>query len=339
MTTLREVANIAGVNISTISRFLSGDLNVKPGTEQRIMRAMERTNYHPNIVARSLRKGKTDTLAVIVPDIYQPGISGIVAGIDERINDTEYTLVVLMTANDAAREQKALRTLLQMMIDGIILVGHAFDSSKPVETVDDDSNRALNAIKEANIPVTFVSRNYEQSSFSEVCPDQENGAYQLTLHLLERGYRSIGMIVGSINHPSDTQKLKGYKRALQTKNVDFRKELVAEGFYRRNQVSNATSQLIRQSVDAIFCSTDDMAVAALKHVRQAGLSVPGDMAIAGYGGSNWADLVTPKLTTVDVHLENLGSAAADLLLSLIEGKSDPPILDVLPVHLRVGESA
>lgn len=336
MPTLHDVARIAKVNISTISRFLSGKLKVRPETEQRIQQAVEETNYMPNIVARSLREGKTYSIAAVVPDIYQPGIYEEVKGVDQRIQDTDYTLMVLMTGNSACRERAAISTVHQMMIDGVILVGRPIEAADP--NCNNTSSHAINALKDSGVPVVLVSRSFEKSDISEVCPDQEDGGFQLTGHLLERGYSAIGMIVGSKEHPSSIRKIAGYKRALKEKNIAFRDDLVVEGYYQPDLVSKVTSQLVDLGVEAIFCSTDRKAVTTLKYLQKAGLSVPRDIAVAGYGGTQWADIVTPKLTTVDVHVEELGSTAADLLLGQLNGKIKDPVLDVHQVHLRVAES-
>lgn len=338
MVTLREVANIAKVNVSTVSRFLSGQLRVKPETERRIRSAMALTGYRPNAIARSLRQGRTNILAVIVPDIYQPGLSGIVAGIDKIISGTAYTLILLMTSNDIDREQEALNTVLEMMIDGVVIVGRAFGPNQVHDYWDDESNVRLAAMKRAGIPVTFVSRNSSRSTYSEVCPDQESGGHMLARHLLDRGWRFLGMVVGSREHPSDAAKIQGFRRALVEADIAFRDDMVVEAHFRQENVPVATERLLRQGIDAVLCSSDLMAVAALKHLREVGLSVPGDIAVAGYGGTYWADSVTPRLTTVDVGLEQMGEEAAAMLLGILGGETEAPTFKVMPVELRVGES-
>ncbi len=331
MATLHDVAQLSKVNISTISRYLSGELKVRPETEERILRSLEQTKYYPNWVARSLRRGATNTLAVIIPDIYQPGIAGIVEGIDRRVRNADYTLVLLMTGNQISREVECLSTLCVGRVDGVILVGRPADAG-----VDDQH---VEHLKEQGVPVVYVARNFGESNIPEICPDQEDGAFQTTFHLLEKGYRAIGIIIGTRDHPDSLRKLSGYRRALQSKGLEFKEEFVIEGQYRSDSAKEATAQLLRRGVDAIFGITDMMAVAALKYVQESGLSVPEDIAIASYGGTLWADMVTPTLTTVVVDLESEGFAAADLLLRLIKGDLDIPMLDVRPVHLKIGQSS
>lgn len=331
MATLHDVARLAQVNVSTISRYLSGELKVRPETEERILQSLEQTKYYPNLIARSLRKGATNTLAAVIPDIYQPGIAGIVAGIDRRVRSADHTLVLLMTGNQASGEAKCLRTLLARKVDGIIVVGRPADVS--------GQDRHAELVKEQGIPVVYVARNFAESNIPEVCPDQEDGAFQVTLHLLERGYRALGIIVGTREHPDSLRKLAGYQRALQSKGLEFKEEWVVEGQYHSDSAKEATARLLQRGMDAILCTTDMMAVAALKHIQENGMSVPKDIAITGYGGTSWADLVTPTLTTVVVDLEKEGFVAADLLLRLIDGESDIPMLDIRPVHLKVGQSS
>jgi LacI family transcriptional regulator len=328
MTTLNDLAKIAQVNVSTISRYLSGELKVTPATEERIKDAIARTNYQPNLLARSLRRGKTDTVAVLVPDVYQIGISGIIAGLDQRINHSSKTLMILMTGNSRKRESDALLELCHRRIDGIIIVGKAFEG--------EESNQGIEALERASIPRVLVSRNFAESSIVEIAPDQEDGALQLTEYLIGCGYQKIGLILGSRQHPGDNLKLAGYRRALQAHDLEYAEDLVVEGHYTTENINHIVSKLIDKGVDAIFCATDTMAISALQYIQFAGLSVPGDIAIAGYGGGGWPDRPIPNLTTVDVHIKQLGSTAGSLLLDIIDGKDDFEMLNISPVHIKVG---
>jgi len=328
MTTLNDLAKIAQVNVSTISRYLSGELKVTPATEARIKDAIAETNYQPNLLARSLRRGKTDTVAVLVPDVYQIGISGIIAGIDTRICSSSKTLMILMTGNSRERETEAILELCHRRIDGIIIVGKAFEG--------EESNQGIEALEEASIPRVLVSRNFAQSNIVEIAPDQADGAFQLTEHLIKCGYTKIGLILGARNHPGDILKLAGYRKALQAYDVPYREDLVAEGHYKTENINRIVSKLLQEGADAIFCATDTMAVSALQFVQFSGLSVPGDIAIAGYGGGGWPDMPIPNLSTVDVHIKQLGTTAGSLLLDIIDGKDDFAMLNITPVHLKVG---
>ena len=328
MTTLNDLAKIAQVNVSTISRYLSGELKVTPATEARIKDAITQTNYHPNLLARSLRKGKTDTVAVLVPDVYQIGISGIIAGIDQRICSSSKTLMILMTGNSRKRETEAILELCHRRIDGIIIVGKAFEG--------EESNQGIEALEEAGIPRVLVSRNFAESNIVEVAPDQADGAYQLTEHLIKCGYNKIGLILGAKSHPGDILKLAGYRKSLQAHGIEFNEDLVMEGLYTTENINRIVSKLLQNKVDAIFCTTDTMAISAMQYIQGAGLSVPGDIAIAGYGGGGLPDMPIPNLTTVDVHIKELGSNAGNLLLDIIDGKDDFAMLNILPVHLKVG---
>jgi LacI family transcriptional regulator len=328
MTTLNDLAKIAQVNVSTISRYLSGELKVTPSTEARIKDAIDQTHYQPNLLARSLRKGKTDTVAVIVPDIYQIGISGIIAGIDKRISSSSKTLMILMTGNSRKRENEAIVELCHRRIDGIIIVGKAFEG--------EESDQGIEALENASIPRVLVSRNFAESSIVEIAPDQESGAFQLTEHLIDRGYRKIGLILGSRQHPGDILKLDGYSKALQAHGLDFNEDLVVEGHYTIENINRIVSKLLSEGVDAIFCATDTMAISALQFAQFSGLSVPGEIAIAGYGGGGWPDMPIPNMTTVDAHIKQLGSIAGSLLLDIIGGKTDFSMLNICPVHLKIG---
>ena len=328
MTTLNDLAKIAQVNASTISRYLSGELKVTPATEERIKEAIAQTNYQPNLLARSLRKGMTDTVAVLVPDVYQIGINGIIAGIDKRISSSSKTLMIQMTGNSRKRETEAILELCHRRIDGIIIVGKAFEG--------EESNEGIEALERASIPRLLVSRNFTESNIVEIAPDQADGAFQLTEHLINCGYLKIGLILGSKDHPGDLLKLAGYRHALEAHGMEYSPDLVTEGHYSTVNINRIVSKLRDMGVDAIFCATDTMAISALQFIQFSGLSVPGDIAIAGYGGGGWPELSIPNLTTVDVHIKQLGTTAGSLLLDIIDGKNDFMMLNVTPVHLKVG---
>ncbi len=330
MTTLKDVARIAEVNISTISRYLSGKLNVTPETEMRITHAIQQTGYQPNIIAQSLRSGTNPTIAVVVPDIYQPGISGIVSGIDDRLRSTEYTLTMAMSKGSAWREIEVLKNFRNIMVAGVIVIGHPFGERNTVE--------ALRTAIGEYTPLVFVSRNFRASSVTEICPDQESGAVALTNHLIERGYRSIGIIVGSKDHPDARIKMLGYQKALAINGIDADPNWIEEGFYRASETRAATDRLLRQNVRAIFCTSDMMAVSAALYLQENGYVIPRDIAIAGYGGTIWASIFSPKLTTVDAQVEQLGRMAVERLIHYLNHPVEHPRLVTQPVFLKVGDT-
>lgn len=329
MSTVKHVADLANVNVSTVSRYLSGKLTVTPETEQRILDAIKQTNYQPNIIAQSLRSGSSKTIAVVAPDIYQPGISEIIFGVDNQIRDTEYLLMTIMTQNSSERELVILRILNQMMVGGVVIIGQPSDGINTMEAI----RGAL-----GNTPMIFVSRNFKASDVPEICPDQVSGVSQITKHLLEKGYSKIGLVVGILEHPDAKKKIEGYKQGLASKGIDVKENLIAEGFYRTEETQAAVKYLLTQGIDAVICASDLMAISALKYLQDQGLSIPEDIAVAGYGGTTWADIVTPKLTTVSVKVEELGRSAVANLINIIESESSITDFQIREVSLKLGDS-
>lgn len=330
MSTLKDVARLAGVNISTISRYLSGKLKVTPTTEKRIQLAIQEIGYKPNLIAQSLRSGASNLIGVVVPDIYQPGISGIVYGIDEFIEETRFALTVLMSKTQAKRELQALEQLRNMMVTGVIVIGHPLDETNP--------NHLLRETLGSHIHLTLISRNFVYSDIPEICPDQTNGACLVTSHLLERGYRKIGMIISRREHPDAIRKIYGYHHSMSLQGIEVRDEWIAEGFYDANKTRQAAEQLVKAGVEAIFCTSDEMAIYTIQHLHQQGISIPGQVAVAGYGGASWSQIFTPRLTTVVVKVEEIGRLAAETLIHLITGSAAPRNLLTQPVSLQTGET-
>ena len=330
MATIEDVARLAGVNVSTVSRYLSGKLHVQPETERKIRSALQATHYHPNLLARGLRTGATKSIAAVVPDVYQPGIVAIVAGIERGVKAAGYTLLLSMTGNLTAGEREVVRALAARQVDGLILVGLPRDAGTRIGALDVAGRRG--------IPTVLVSRYFRPSGHVEVCPDQEDGVAQVTAHLIERDRRAIGLVVGTRDHPDSVVKLAGYARAVEEHGVGFREDLVVEGMYDPEVTRRATRELLSRGADSIICTSDGMAVAALKEVQREGCPVPAQIAVAGYGGAPETEIVTPTLTTVVVDLEGQGGIAVELLLRQLGGESDVPELTVRPVSLKVGQS-
>lgn len=330
MATVKHVADLADVNISTVSRYLSGKLTVTPETEQRILNAIKETNYRPNIIAQSLRRGSSNTIAVVAPDIYQPGISEIIFGVDNQIRETDYLLMTIMTQNSFERELAILRILGHMMVGGVVIIGQPSDGINSIEKIRD-------AIGET--PMMFISRNFRESEVPEICPDQVSGVNQMTTYLLERGYQNIGLIVGIAEHPDAIQKIKGYELGLASQGFEANHDLIVEGYYRPEETQEVTKYLLTKNVDAIICASDLMAISAIKYIQDQGLSIPDDVAVTGYGGTTWANIITPKLTTVSVEVDMLGRKAVRNLIEFIDGKLVEPKLIKQAVSLIIGDSA
>jgi len=330
MSTLHDVAKLSNVNISTVSRYLSGKLKVTEETETRIRIALEQTGYKPNLVARSLRSGASNLIGVIVPDIYQPGIAGIIYGIDQYLSSTSCFISLLMTKSQADKEIQALQQFRNMMIQRVIIIGHPLDKKIPnsllSETIGHDSK------------IILISRNFVKSDLIEVCPNQKLGAEILTSHLIKNGYHSIGIIVSRCDHPDAIQKIHGYAQTLIMNGIEVKKEMIQEGYYEPKATAKATEMLLRQNVDAIICTSDEMAFYCIEYLHQKGISIPQQVAVAGYGGSKWYQSFNPKLTTIVVHVEELGYKAAEMLINFEKYKGLNNSLITLPVELRVGDS-
>ncbi len=330
MTTLHDVAKLARVNISTVSRYLSGKLKVKPETEARITIAIEQTGYKPNLIARSLRSKSSNLLGIAVPDIYQPGIAGIIYGIDQYLSTTSYFLSLLMYKSQAEREVNALRQFREMMVGGVIVIGHPLDKTNP--------NTLLRETLGTDTPMVLISRNFSPSDIAEICPDQVQGATLVSRHLLERGFRRIGVILSQRDHPDARMKLLGYERGMREKGIAVDNELIQEGYYEYEATKGATDKLLEKRVDAIFCTTDEMAIYTIERLRERGIGIPDSVAVAGYGGSAWLQMISPKLTTVIVQVEELGRKAAEMLIGEVETREKGVMFCTLPVKLRVGDT-
>ena len=311
MVTLKEVSKYAKVNPSTISRYLSNKLKVKPETERRILEAIRETNYRPNYVARALKTNSTLNIGVIAPSGSNPLFAEIISGIGTVLSRNEFTFFLVTSENKADLELAGLHTLHSKLVDGVIIL----NSNIPCETFIDLADEK--AIKEE--PLVFVNSMYSCEHFARVLSNFAQGAYDATSHLINCGRKNIGMITGRVAEEESDIKKSGYKRALEEHGILLEERKIIPGGYNFDGGYKAAKELIEKfAPDAIFAANDLMAIAAMRCAANLGISVPEKLAVIGYGNTDASQFTTPMLSTVDQQKLYSGECAAELLLLQME---------------------
>lgn len=306
--TIIDVARESGVSYSTVSRALTGYAFVKPSTRDKVLRAAEKLGYVPNQQARSLAGGRSNLIGVLVPNLGNGYISEIIRGVDEQLAESNYNLILYTTHRHRGKESSYVATIMNGAADGLLLV------------VPLTSTTYLDTLRKQNFPYVLIDQLDRQDKSAIVRATNWQGAYDATSYLIQLGHRRIGIITGLMELTSATERLDGYRAALNDHQVPILDELISEGdFWERGGYRAAQKLLdLPQLPTAIFASNDLSAFGAMEAIRERGLRIPEDISIVGFDDIPQAPYTYPRLTTVHQPLNQMGRTAVTMLLDLIE---------------------
>ncbi|MDZ7718471.1 MAG: LacI family DNA-binding transcriptional regulator [Balneolaceae bacterium] len=314
--TLKQIAEELGISAMTVSRAINNRSNVDGKTKERILRKAREMGYTPNYIAKSLVSKKTFTIGVVVPEIAHSFFAEAIQGIEEVTFKGNYQLILTHSAEDKERERQALETLQSKRVDGILV--------SSAETVDDHTT--YKKIVKSNTALVFFDRCVEEIGASCVSVDDRNGAYNITKHLIDHGYKTIAHLSGPLNLKISRERLAGYKKALSEENILIDENLIVESGFREKGGYEAMNRLLdtheNDSPRAVFAINDPAAFGAMEAIYKRGLSIPEDIAIVGFSDDIRADLMKSPLTTVKQSSFELGKRAAQKLIRLIENENE-----------------
>ncbi|MCL6528148.1 MAG: substrate-binding domain-containing protein [Thermaceae bacterium] len=310
--TLSDVAREAGVSPSTVSRVINGTAKVASRKREAVLKAIERLNYRPNIMAKGLAQGRSLTIGVISQEISSPYYGEMLKGVEQALEGTPYHPIFASGHWRVDREEAALRVLVGRQVDALVVM----DGSVPQE-------RLLELVN--LMPVVVVGREIQGLSCLSV--DNAQGAFDATRHLLELGHRRIAHIAGPQSHPDAIERLKGYRRALEEADIPFEPALVVEGDYLEPSGLLAVEALLARGAlfTAIFAANDQMAYGANVALYRRGIRVPNDVSIVGFDDLPSSSYFTPPLTSIHQPGQELGWEATRLVLARLENREYTPI--------------
>lgn len=325
--TLADVARHAQVSKTTVSHVISGNRPVAAATRERIERSIATLGYRPDGVARSLRTRKTQTVALIVPDLTNPFYPALARGLETCLDESGYRTIICSSDGVPERERAYLEDVTDRSVDGLVL--DSFHLS-----VDD-----LHGATGGRVPVVWIGGTpLDHPGVDSVRPNDEEGAYAATKHLIDRGHRRIAMIDGP--EGSGRPRRDGYRRALAEAGLPSSHEPLMRSDWTRAGGAHAMRALLTAPPTAVFCSNDLTAIGAIDAIRDAGLSVPDDIAVVGYDDIELASLVSPPLTTVANPAAETGRTAGRMLVERMSGGFQRPARAVaLPSPLIVRASS
>jgi LacI family transcriptional regulator, repressor for deo operon, udp, cdd, tsx, nupC, and nupG len=301
-----DVAKMANVSTATVSRVLSKPETVTEKTTEKVLMAIEALNYHPNLLARQLRRLETKTILVVVPDITNPFFSKVLRGIESVAAAKGYQVLLVDTGNDVERENGYLNILQQKKADGIVLLTARIDS----QLVEDLAR---------SFPVVLACEYIEGSRIPTVSIDNISGARKATEYLIDLGHERIGCITGPLEVVLSRDRLKGFYQAMASKNLTIEPVLVQEGDFSFDSGFNLMMKFfaLGKLPTAIFAANDEMAMGVMKAVKSKGLKVPEDISVIGFDNLKFSSIFEPGLTTIAQPAYEIGENAMELLVKLI----------------------
>lgn len=330
--TITDIAKELGVSASTVSRALRDHPDISEATKEKVRGTAERLDYFPDSLARGFKNQRTNTIGVIVPEIQHHFFSSAISGIEELAYDAGYTLMVCQSNEDCEREKLNLRALVSNRVAGLLV-------SLSQSTTDISH---FDILKKRKIPVVFFDRTHKDITDSQVIVDDYKGAYELVTHLVKRGYKRIAHIAGPGNILIGRERERGYLDALTDNGMKVDDKLIVRGGYRKRDGSRGIQKLLELAdrPDAVFAVNDPVALGAFVVLKERGIKIPGEIALAGFSNNPLSSLIDPPLTTVDQASCQIGRSAVELLLEQIEKGSNniSPVVKVEKTRLIVRKS-
>ena len=318
---LADLARTLGLSASTVSRALADHKDVATRTKVRVRQLADELGYQPNQLAAALRRGRTNTLGVLVPHIQGHFFPLVIHGITTEAARLGFNVMVCQSSEDAAQERRSLDLLLNTQVEGILVsVANTTHDPAPFEEV-----------RRQGVPLVFFDRVIESfgaEGSSAVSIDDYQGAYQAVAHLAAQGCRRIAHFTGHPTLAINRHRLEGYHAALRDAGLVPDPALVLTIELGQAGGAAAMRQLLAapERPDAVFAATDRAAVGALQVLKEAGLRVPHDVALVGFSNEVFTTLTEPTLTSVDQCGEEMGRTAVQLLHRLLEGQPAPAVV-------------
>ena len=329
-TSLKDLADMLGVSIATVSRALRGSHEVGEEMKQKVKELAKKLNYRPNPFAQSLRKEAPRLIGVVGPNLVTHYYAAVLDGIEDYARQKGYSVFSSNSHEDHVREEQAIDNFISMHVEGII-------ACLAQDTVDYSHFREIH---DMGIPLVFFARTCLPDLFSQVVANGDVAAQEATQHLIDNGCRRIAFI-GGPNHLDMVKRRKhGYLEALRDSRIPIERELVACGKIDFDVAREATIRLLQSPnpPDAILAFNDIITYAAFDAIKSLDLKIPDDVAIMGFTDGDSAAFVTPKLSAImdQAHLQ--GAKACELLLRNIAG--DQKIYrEVIPMILKIRDSS
>ncbi len=311
MASMKDIARLSGVSISTVSRVISGSIPVDEATRTRVEQAIESTGYKPNLIARSLRVKSTNLIGMLVPEIRTSSFSILIDYVEESVESLGYNLILGGTGGDPDREERFFENLIRRHIDGVII------------SLVSDRSHLMRLIDRVEIPVVIVDRPQDKYDLPSVVMDNFKAGAMAAEHLLSLGHEQFACITGARDIAIARERTEGYKSALTAAGKVLTEGCVVEGHFDYESGRLGVDILLDRGVKftAIWAQNDLMAIGALNRLRERGISVPGDVSLMGLDNVDDSWMARPALTTIAQPYKEIAESTVRLLLKLSKKES------------------
>jgi len=332
--TINDVAKIANVSPSTVSRVIAGNPRISEETREKVLKIMKELNYYPNIIARSLANKSTKIIGVIVPGTTEkafqhPFLPEILRGIASAASKNKYKILI-SSATSIKEEKETIDELANGAItEGIILL---------TSRVKDP---CIQEMMKLRFPFVVVGRPSQEDKINWVDNNNSSISYELTRHFLDQGHKEIAFLGFSKEYMVTVDRLEGYKKALEEYNIKFDSKLVVEGEFIDDTGYSLAKKLFERGKkpSAIIACDDLLAFGVIKYLNEKGIKVPQDIAVAGFNNVPLSDYFVPSLTSVEVNAFNLGYQAFQLLMNSISSNLTSINRSIVSAELIIRESS
>jgi LacI family transcriptional regulator len=328
---MHDVARLANVSIATVSAVINQKGGVSAKRTEQVRNAMEALDYHPDLVARSLKVGHTNVIGMVVPDVANQFYTEAMRGVEDEARANDYLLMLCNSNEDPEHEQHLLGMLFSQRVDGVLLASS-------------DSTAAFDRQIRRRFPIVFIDRIPAGSTERAVTTDNITAAYEATKHLISIGHERIAIIAGRLPLSTGSDRVEGYRKAMQEANLPIREEYFQRGDFSLESGNQCGLKLMNlpNPPSAIFSCNNKMTLGLMRSLAELSIKCPEQVSVVSFDDFEWAANFSPQLTTVAQPTYEIGRQAMQMLLRLIRSAKDDveskeKIL-VLPAELRVRDS-
>lgn len=325
MVTINEVAQLAGVSASTVSRALSGRIPVDRETKQRVMDAVKKLNYYPNVLAKGLKEGKTHTIGLIIPNIRNPIFPAVARGVEDVARKHGYTVILCNTDENIEVELDYVDKLRNRWVDGLIFATA--------------TNRSTHILKlyQDGFPVVLMVRKMDEL-LDAVLVNNFMAAYEASTLLMKRGCRKIALINGHPDINVYRERLEGYRKAHLDQGLPVCNDIVRQGVSGAREGYEACRNLLEKGLhfDAVFATSDRKAIGSVKALKEKHIKIPDDVKVVGFDDLETAEMMDPPLSTMSQPTYEMGARAMERLVKLLSSKRKPaPHIEEMSAHMVI----
>ena len=328
--TIKDIAKELQLSVSTVSRALIDDKNIRRETKEKVLETAQRMGYKRNPVATNLKYGHTNTVGVIVPEMVTPFATKVISGIQEVLYAHHIKVIIADSGESPAKELESIQMMENFMVDGIIV---SICSYK-------ENQEAYQRLMEHGMPIVFYDRIPQGWDVPQVLVDDYLKSFFLVEKLIRLGRKSIIHLAGPDSIYNAYERARGYKEAMLKFGLEENIRMVKSEGMGLEDGARIANQLVAEEKqpDAIFAFTDTLAIGAMNRLRELGKQIPEDIAIASFSGTELSTIVHPQLTTVEPKLQDMGRKSAELILELIQDPNAPKRSIIMDAEIQMRAS-